>query len=135
MIPIIDVGLKIIEKLIPDKAAREKAQLDLIKLQQEGHFKEMDAQLQRDLGQMEVNRAEAASGNQFASSWRPLCGYVCVLGLAYQFVVCPLLGWGSGIADWPLPPKLDMGDLITILGGMLGLGALRTSEKFRGVAR
>ena len=126
---------KLLDKVIPDPQAKAAAQLELIKLQQAGEFRELDAQLQRDLGQIEVNKAEAASGNAFASSWRPLCGYVCVLGLAYQFLVQPLLAWGSGVWAVPLPPNLDLGDLLTLLGGMLGLGSLRTAEKFKGVAR
>lgn len=125
----------LLDKLIPDPQAKAAAQLELIKLEQAGQFKELDAQLARDLGQIEVNKAEAASGNAFASSWRPLCGYVCVLGLAYQFVMQPLLAWGSGIWLVPVPPTLDLGDLLTMLGGMLGLGSLRTAEKFKGVAR
>lgn len=125
----------ILDKLIPDPAKKAEAQLELLRLQQAGEFKELDAQLARDLGQIEVNKAEAASGNAFASSWRPLCGYVCVLGLAYQFVAQPLLAWLSGIQTWPVPPELDLGDLITLLGGMLGLGSLRTAEKFKGVAK
>jgi hypothetical protein len=126
---------KALDKIIPDPQAKAAAQIELVKLQQAGEFKELDAQLQRDLGQLEVNKTEAASGNAFASSWRPLCGYVCVLGLAYQFLMQPLLAWGSGVWAVPLPPDLDLGDLLTLLGGMLGLGSLRTAEKLRGVAR
>src|ERR1044071_7342053 len=88
---------KVLDKIIPDPQAKAAAQLELLKLQQAGEFKELDAQLQRDLAQAEINKAEATSGNAFAASWRPLCGYVCVLGLAYQFLLQPLLGWGSGI--------------------------------------
>jgi hypothetical protein len=123
----------LLERVLPNPEARAAAQLELLKLQQAGEFRELDAQLARDLGQIEVNKAEASSGNAFASSWRPLCGYVCVLGLGYQFVAQPLLAWASGIQAWPLPPELDLGDLITLLGGMLGLGSLRTAERMKGV--
>lgn len=126
---------KILDKIIPDPQAKAAAAMEMFKLQQAGEFKDLDAQLQRDLGQIEVNKAEAASGNAFAGSWRPLCGYVCVLGLAYQFVLQPLLAWLSGIQAWPIPPTLDLGDLLTMLGGMLGLGTLRTTEKLKGVAK
>ncbi len=74
---------KVLDKIIPDPQAKAVTQLELLKLQQAGEFKELDTQLQLDLGQLGVNKAEAASGNAFASSWQPLCGYVCVLGLAY----------------------------------------------------
>lgn len=123
----------LLERVLPDPQARAAAQLELLKLEQQGQFKDLDAQLARDLGQIDVNKAEAASGNAFASSWRPLAGYVCVLGLAYQFVLQPLLSWASGIQAWPVPPELDLGDLITLLGGMLGLGSLRTAERMKGV--
>jgi hypothetical protein len=126
---------QLLDRVLPDPQAKAAAQMKLLELQQTGEFKELDAQLARDLGQIEVNKAEAASGNAFASSWRPLCGYVCVLGLAYQFLLQPLLSWGSGIWAVPLPPNLDLGDLLTLLGGMLGLGSLRTAEKFKGVAK
>lgn len=126
---------QLLDKVIPDPQAKAAAQLKLLELQQAGEFRELDNQLQRDLGQIEVNKAEAASGNAFASSWRPLCGYVCVLGLAYQFAIQPLLSWGSGLWGVPVPPQIDMGDLLTLLGGMLGLSTLRSAEKFKGVAR
>jgi hypothetical protein len=135
LLDIFTIGSKIIDRVIPDPQARAAAALEMFRAQQAGEFKEIDAQLQRDLGQLEVNKVEAASGNAFASSWRPLCGYVCVLGLSYQFLLQPLLAWGSGIWAIPLPPNLDLGDLLTLLGGMLGLGSLRTAEKLKGVAR
>lgn len=123
----------LLERVLPNPEARAAAQLELLKLQQAGEFRDLDAQLARDLGQIEVNKAEASSGNAFASSWRPLAGYVCVLGLAYQFFAQPLLSWGSWIWQVPVPPQIDMGDLLTLLGGMLGLGAMRTAERMKGV--
>lgn len=125
---------KIIDKIFPDPQAKAQAQLAMIQAQQAGEFKELDVQLQRDLAQIQVNNTEAASPDFFRSGWRPLCGYVCVLGLSYQFLFHPLLSWASGIHSWPMPPGLDLGDLFTLLGGMLGLGGLRTAEKFKGVA-
>lgn len=124
---------EILGRVIPDPNKRAELQAEMIRLQQAGEFKEIDAALQRDLAQMEVNKAEAASGNAFASSWRPLAGYVCVIGLAYQFFIQPLCAWLSGIQAWPTPPELDMGDLVTILGGMLGMSAMRTKERLSGV--
>lgn len=133
VLDIINLGSKIIDKLIPDPAAKAAAQLELLKLQQAGEFKELEASTQLSLAQVEVNKVEAASDSVFKSSWRPLCGYVCVSGLAYQFLLQPLLTWVSGMRGWMPPPVLDLGSLITMLGGMLGLGALRTQEKLKGV--
>lgn len=69
--------------------------------------------------QSDINIAEAASGNWFASSWRPACGWLCTFALAYNTIIAPLFHLGLG----------DTGTLISILTGMLGLGTLRTAEK------
>jgi hypothetical protein len=127
--------LKIIDKLIPDPQAKAQAQLQAMQLAQQGEFKEIDTQLQRDLAQIAVNQAEATSPDFFRSGWRPFVGWICGVGLAVQFLVGPLATWGAGLAGHPLAfPPLDMGTLMTLLAGMLGLGTLRTAEKVKGVA-
>lgn len=136
MIPLIEVGLQILNKVIPDKAAREKAQLELLAQQQAGAFREMDDQLKRDLGQMEVNKAEAST-DMFRGGWRPFVGWICGAALGYQFLLRPLLVWGTALGGHAdvVPPELDLGDLMTVLGGMLGLGSLRTFERVKGVGK
>lgn len=122
----------LLDKLIPDPDARAKAQLDLLKLQQDGAFKELDAQLQINLAQAEINKVEAASQNGFQAGWRPLAGYMCVAGLGYEFLLRPLLPWAltvSGVEAPPLP-SLD-GVLFELMFGMLGLGTLRTADRWK----
>ena len=122
----------LLDKLIPDPEARARAQLDLLKLQQDGAFKELDAQLQINLAQAEINKVEAASQNGFQAGWRPLAGYMCVAGLGYEFLLRPLLPWAltvSGVEAPPLP-SLD-GVLFELMFGMLGLGTLRTADRWK----
>jgi hypothetical protein len=124
----------VLDKLIPDPEARARAQLDLMKLQQDGAFRELDAQLQTNLAQVEINKIEAASQNGFQAGWRPLAGYACVCGLGYEFLLRPLLPWVltvSGVEAPPLP-SLD-GVLFELMFGMLGLGTLRTADKWKRV--
>lgn len=122
----------LLDKLIPDPEARAKAQLDLLRLEQEGAFKELDHQLQVNLAQAEINKIEAASQNGYQAGWRPLAGYVCVAGLAYEFIARPLLPWGLVVAgvDAPALPSLD-GVLFELMFGMLGLGTLRTADRWK----
>ncbi len=80
-------------------------------------------------GQLEINKVEAASPNLFVSGWRPGVGWVCCLALVYQFFLRPAL-----VTFGKPAPDLPMGDLITILLGLLGLGTLRTVEKIKKVA-
>ena len=132
-----DVGGKLIDKLIPDPQAKAEAAFKLLQLQQTGELAELAATTDLAKGQLEVNKAEAANPNGFTSGWRPAVGWVCATGLAVQFLVRPFVLWASD-AGWHVKadfPSLDMGTLITLLAGMLGLGAMRTVEKVQGVAK
>lgn len=127
--------LKIVDKLIPDPAAKAQAQLQIIQMQQAGEFKELEAQLQLAKGQTDINQAEATNPKLFVSGWRPFIGWICGLGLASQFIIAPFATWGASLIGHPVTfPVLDLGTLMTLLAGMLGLGALRTTEKINGVA-
>lgn len=88
------------------------------------------------LAQIEVNKAEA-QGNWFQSSWRPMVGHVCAIAFAWHFVLQPILIFVSSWAGWPVPTNLefDMSSLLTVLGGLLGLGGLRTFEKYKQVSK
>jgi membrane protein YqaA with SNARE-associated domain len=134
ILDIIGIGAKLIDKLIPDTTAKAEAKLKLLEMQQQGEFKLLDADLQIALAQADINKTEAADPNLFKSGWRPAVGWVCVFGLGYTFLGQPLLTWASGIYAMPAPPPLDMGDLFTLLAGMLGLGGFRTFEKFKKVS-
>ena len=83
--------------------------------------------------QAKINEIEAASTSKFTSSWRPACGWLCVLGLAWTTFITPVWTWLSAIIKLPLPPTIDTGILVSLLIGMLGLGTLRTFEKTKDV--
>jgi hypothetical protein len=89
------------------------------------------------LAQIEVNKAEAASGSVFKGGWRPFIGWVCGSAFAYHFVLQPVIVFvvlAVGV-DLPPLPEFDMTSLMTVLMGMLGLGGLRTYEKQKGIAK
>ena len=109
-------------KFIQDKDAAAKIAHELATL--------ADKQAQQAmLAQIEVNKAEAA-GNWFQASWRPLCGYVCVLGLAVNFLISPIAA-GFGF----MVPQADMSVMMPVLTGMLGLAGMRSYEKVKRVAK
>tara|TARA_R110001606_G_scaffold158061_1_gene301626 strand:+ start:618 stop:995 length:378 start_codon:yes stop_codon:yes gene_type:complete len=81
------------------------------------------------LAQIAVNTAEA-KGNWFQASWRPLCGYVCVLGLMVNFLISPICaGFGFNI------PQADMSVMMPVLTGMLGLAGMRSYERVKQVGK
>lgn len=132
LLPFLDVGMRIIDKIIPDPEQKAKYQFDLLKLQQEGQFKELEATTQLAIGQIETNKAEAASNDPYSSRWRPTIGYICAIGLAYNYLIYPLLVWIAAYykPDFRPPPLVDDG-LMELVLGMLGLAGLRTFEKVR----
>ena len=125
----------IIDKAIPDPEAQAKAKIEMMRLQQKGAFKDLDNQLQRDIEQIALNKIEAGSDDKFKSRWRPAVGWVCVFGLAYATILYPLLSWFAMLADTTPPPNLETGILMTALGGILGIGGMRSYEKKMGITR
>lgn len=131
---IISVGLKILDKVIPDPAAKAAAQLELIKQQQAGEFKKLEADLQSMQMQTDINKVEAGSQSLFVSGWRPAVGWVCVTGFGIT-ALRPLLIWVAGLLGSPGIdfPQLDTSEMMQLLIGILGLGGYRTFEKYHGV--
>lgn len=126
---IIEIGAKLLDKIIPDKDAREKAQFELMKAAQDQEF-------QKVLTQLEINKAEAAHPSIFVAGWRPFIAWSCGFGLIYNFIAYPLLLWLVAVSGSPItPPPLFSENLMELVLGMLGLGGLRTFEKFKGVER
>ena len=89
------------------------------------------------LAQIEINKIEAASSDFFKSSWRPFIGWVCGVAFAYHFVLQPIIIFVVALfgAEIPALPEFDMASLMTVLGGLLGLGGLRTYEKSKGLTK
>lgn len=134
--PIAELINKGLDRWFPDQEEKARAQLDLIKLQQEGAFKELEADLQLSLAQAKINEVEAAQADFFRAGWRPAAGWACVLGLAYEFLLRPLLPWGltvAGVQGVPELPTLDA-VLFELLFGMLGLGAMREAGRWKRVS-
>lgn len=120
----------LIDKIFPDPAKAGEAKLKLLELQQSGQLAELEAQTKLAQGQLAVNQEEAKSQNLFIAGWRPSVGWCCSIALFYEFLARPIaIGFGFGQF-----PDLPMEDLNTLLFGLLGLGALRTAEKIKGVA-
>ena len=87
-------------------------------------------------GQLEVNKAEAASNSLFVAGWRPAVGWVCVLGMASNFVLIPMVNFILALAESTVTvPLIDTSTMMPVLLGMLGLGAMRSAEKIKKVSR
>jgi hypothetical protein len=120
----------LLDKFIEDKD-QKAALAHEIATMSERHAQELA------LSQVEVNKAEAASGSIFKGGWRPAIGWVCASAFAYHFVLQPVIVFIVLTAGVELPPlpEFDMASLMTVMMGMLGLGGLRTYEKQKGITK
>ncbi len=89
---------------------------------------ELEAQAAQ--AQTAINVEEAKSGSVFVAGWRPFVGWVCGSALAYHYIAMPFLVWIVELWGFKTtPPSLEMGELMTLLLGILGLGAYRSYDK------
>lgn len=135
LIPIIGPVLDKLLGLIPNQQEREKAKLDaeiaLAQLDQ----KTLETLLAIDSKQIDVNLEEAKSSSLFVSGWRPFLGWVCGAAFTWVYVMQPVLIFAMNAAGHPIDlPKIEFGEMSTVLLGMLGLGGMRSYEKVKGVA-
>jgi len=120
----------ILDKVIPDSDMKAKLAHEIATMS-DNHAQ------QALLSQLEINKAEASSGSLFKGGWRPFIGWTSGVAFAYHFVLQPLLVFvltASGV-DLPDLPEFDMSTLLTVLGGMLGIGGLRSYEKTKGLTK
>jgi len=118
--------LKLLKKLLGFKTSDDIGGLGL-EIRELIKGKEIDPQKLIEL-QAQINEQEAKHRTIFVAGWRPFIGWVCGFALAYNFVLRDLLVWYVGVES--APPALQMEHLMTVLIGMLGLGGMRTFEKF-----
>lgn len=140
MLPIIGALMpivgKVLDRIIPDVAEREKAKMELqLKLaEQEGEL--LKAVIQSDVAQAEINKVEAQSDSPFKSGWRPALAWICVSGFAWT-IYMPLIRWilSSFGVQTPEIPSLGGNELMSMTFGLLGLTGARSWEKKQGLAK
>lgn len=116
-----DLAKTVVQTIWPDKTEQQKA--------------ELAAALALVQGQLDINRAEAASPSTFTAGWRPFIGWVCGAACAWNWIGLPVARFGLAYFGHPITlGAADLSDMWPLLMGMLGLGGLRTFEKVKGVA-
>lgn len=131
---VIELGGRILDKVVPDPEARAKAQLDLMRLQQDGALKEVEVRLSAIL-------AEAQSSDPWTSRARPsfmYVVYILILASLPMGVIAAVSpdtarDIAGGMADWLSAIPESLVDLFQWV--MLGYVGARSVEKVKGVAK
>jgi len=117
-------------EVIVDKDKKNQINFELEKLRIEA-----DERFHEELmGQIEVNKIEAASPHIFVAGWRPAIGWIGAAGIGWTFVLSPFVETFARWFGWVgQMPQVNTEQLLTLLLGILGIGAQRTYEKVQGV--
>tara|TARA_R110000772_G_scaffold7665_3_gene25866 strand:- start:3717 stop:4115 length:399 start_codon:yes stop_codon:yes gene_type:complete len=119
----------LLDKVIPDADERNRLANEIATMAERQAHEIAKAQIA-------VNKSEAKSSSLFVAGWRPAVGWVCVAGMAFNFLAVPLGNFALVLAgETTALPQLDISEMMPVLLGMLGLGGLRTMEKTKRVAR
>ena len=127
---LIGPATKLLDKFIEDKDQKAKLAHELATMADKlAH--------EQQLAQLAINKEEASSGSLFKGGWRPCIGWSWVIAFFYHFVCQPVIVFiltifGVSIVNLP---EFEMNTLLTVLGGMLGIGGLRSYEKSKGLTK
>lgn len=125
---LLDIGGKLIDKLIPDPTEKAKAQLELVRLNQSGELEEMKTSMSAIL-------AEAQSADPWTSRARPSFLYVIYtlilasipMGILYALSPATAQAIATGMKEWLAAIPDALWD--AFLFGYLGYAAARSYDK------
>lgn len=99
-------------------------------------------------GQLLINMEEAKHPSWFVAGWRPAVGWVGVMSLFFMYIPKAIVMtgfWcyqvyltltaevGGSIPNLPIFPDLGTGDILGLLFSILGVGAMRSFDKAKGI--
>lgn len=129
---ILDIGSKLVDRIIPDPQAAAQAKLELAKLQASGELAKLAADTDLAKAQLAVDQTEAASPNWFASNWRPFVGWASGFAFIYASIFEPFITWLARLAgSTETLPHVDTSILIPVLLAMLGMGGMHMYENIQ----
>ena len=143
-----ELGKTAIEKIWPDETKRAEEMRKLEELRQNGNLAELNAHVQLMAKQADINLADAKSGSWFQAGWRPAIGWVGAISLALMYIpkaivmtfiwtwqCYSMLHGTSDLSSIKLPefPDLGVSDVIGLLMSMLGVAAMRSYDKTKGI--
>jgi uncharacterized membrane protein (DUF106 family) len=91
---LVDVGMKILDKFIPDPEAKAKAQQELLKMQQEGRLAELNADNIENQELTKRAQADMASDSWLSKNIRPM-SLVAIFAGYFLFAMMSAFGYDA----------------------------------------
>jgi|TARA_R110001592_G_scaffold11884_1_gene57910 hypothetical protein len=122
---VVGVAGKVLDKFVEDKDLKRKLESEL-----------KSQIISLDLAQAQTNLEQAKHSSVFIAGARPAIMWICAFGLGWQFVFQPIAVWGIAVSGADLVlPVIQTEGLMSLTLALLGLGSMRTAEKWKGVQR
>ena len=119
----------VLDRFFPNKEERAKAERE-IEAKLTAHLASID------LAQLEVNKQEASHRSLLVAGWRPFVGWTCGRALFYTYLVQPMATFVLAQTGHLIQlPPVDLSAMMPVILGMLGVGGVRSFEKFKGVRK
>ena len=126
---ILPVASTVIERLVPDKNLQAKAKVEMEKAL-------VQAEAAGMLAQSQANIEQAKHPSIFVAGARPAIMWICAIALGWQFLLQPIVIWAVTLwAPGTPSPSIPSEGLFPLTMSLLGLGTMRSAEKWRGVSR
>jgi len=112
LMALVDVGMKVLDKFIPDPEAKAKAQKELLQMQQEGRLAELQADMNEQNNVSDRWKSDMSSDSWLSKNIRPMA-LIAILGGYFIFAMMSAFGLNANEG------------YVTLLGnwGMLVFGA------------
>ena len=122
---VIGVAGKVLDKFIEDKDLKTKLSHEL---------KSQIVSL--DLAQAQTTLEQSKHPSVFVAGARPAIMWICSFGLGWQFVFQPIAFWIVAVTGSDLLlPLFETEGLMPLTLSLLGLGGMRSFEKYKGIQR
>ena len=94
---VLNVGMKILDKFFPDPEQKAKAQLELLKMQQEGDFKKIEADIVEQQELTKRQEADMLSDSWLSKNIRPMT-LIAILTGYFMFALMSAYGMDANTA-------------------------------------
>ena len=122
---VVGVAGKVLDKFVEDKDLKAKLEAEL-----------KSQIISLDLAQAQTNLEQAKHSSMFIAGARPAIMWICAFGLGWQFVFQPITVWLFAVLGSNLVlPVLETEGLMPLTLSLLGLGSMRSFEKYKGIQR
>lgn len=107
----------------------QQLEIERLKVESDERKTISDNESAERISQTEINKQDASSLDRYQARWRPTLGYICCLGLGWTLFIQPLFVFFAVLFGCTKSfPTTPMGDLMTLVAGMLGVGCMHSYD-------